>query len=219
MQAASPDNTLRISLNGISKRFLSEWIFKNVTRDILPGEKIVLLGPNGSGKSTLMQVIANYQSVTKGTVAYYENDKEVDTEKMFARVSISAPYMELIEDYTLRESIEHQRLFKPFLSSHTTKSLIELSGLRANADKPIRLFSSGMKQRAKLILAVMADCPLLLLDEPCSNFDAKAVAWYNDLIRSYAMHKTIIVCSNNVKEEFSFCSAQMNIEDFKPATV
>lgn len=208
-------NTLSISLKGISKRFLSEWIFRNVDLDIAPAEKLVLLGPNGSGKSTLMQVISNYQTFTRGEITYRENGKTLDQEKMYERISVAAPYMELIEDFTLRESIEHQRAFKPFLSGFTTERVIEISGLKLSADKQIRFYSSGMKQRAKLTLAVLADCPLLFLDEPCSNFDVNAVQWYNDLIRNYAMHKTIVVCSNNVREEFSFCDKQVNIQDFK----
>ncbi len=211
-------NTLHISLTNISKRFLAEWIFRDVNLEISSGEKIVILGPNGSGKSTLLQAVSSYQIATKGKLVYKENDKILEEENIFERMTITAPYLELIEDYSLRESIEHQAIFKPFLPGLNTEKIIEISGLgKKNADKPIRLYSSGMKQRAKLTLAVLADCPLLLLDEPCSNFDRNAVNWYDQLIADYAMHKTIIVCSNNVREEFSFCTRELNIENYKPA--
>ena len=72
-----------------------------------------------------------------------------------------------------------------------------------------------MKQRAKLALAVLADCELLLLDEPASNLDKNATEWYKQIISQYASHKTIIVCSNSVKEEFSFCTKELNVGDYK----
>jgi ABC-type multidrug transport system ATPase subunit len=213
---SSSANNLKISLKEISKRFLSEWIFKNVSLEINPAEKIVITGPNGSGKSTLLQVLANYQAFTKGQINYLGGEKEIDADQVFEQISIAAPYLELIEDFSLSESIEHQKIFKPFLPGLTTEKIVELSGLgKKNAAKEIRLYSSGMKQRAKLTLAVLADCPLLLLDEPCSNFDTNAIKWYNELVREFALHKTIIVCSNNVREEFSFCDRQINIEDYK----
>ena len=72
-----------------------------------------------------------------------------------------------------------------------------------------------MKQRAKLALAILADCPVLLLDEPISNLDKKVIAWYKDLVNEHALHKLIVVCSNQQTDEYAFCKHQLNIEDYK----
>ena len=72
-----------------------------------------------------------------------------------------------------------------------------------------------MRQRVKLGLAVLADCPVLLLDEPCSNLDARSIEWYQNLIKEFASQKTILVCSNTVKEEYFFCDTSIEIENFK----
>jgi ABC-type multidrug transport system ATPase subunit len=72
-----------------------------------------------------------------------------------------------------------------------------------------------MKQRVRLTLAVLADCPLLLLDEPVSNLDIAAIDWFKNLIGKYAAHKTIVVCSNSIKEEFEFCTKELDVSKFK----
>ena len=72
-----------------------------------------------------------------------------------------------------------------------------------------------MRQRVRLTLAILADCPILLLDEPVSNLDKTAIDWFKTLIKEYALHKTIIVCSNSIKEEYEFCTKELNVADYK----
>jgi ABC-type multidrug transport system ATPase subunit len=72
-----------------------------------------------------------------------------------------------------------------------------------------------MKQRLKLGLAILADTPVLLLDEPVSNLDKPSIQWYKELVTQFASHRTVIVCSNNIDDEHFFCTRQINISDFK----
>ncbi|MCC7233409.1 MAG: hypothetical protein IT242_10725 [Bacteroidia bacterium] len=73
-----------------------------------------------------------------------------------------------------------------------------------------------MKQRAKLSLALLADTPLVFLDEPCSNLDRNAIEWYQDLIAQYTTQKLVVVCSNSMPDEYSFCTSRVMITDWKP---
>lgn len=182
---------------------------------IAPGEKIVVLGLNGSGKSTLLQAFTSYLTLNEGNVSYADDQADIPTEAIYKLISVASPYLELVEDFTLQEQIEHAALFKPFLNGLSTAQVIGLSGLSAHAGKFIRLFSSGMKQRLKLTLAILADAPVLFLDEPTTNLDATVVAWYQEMIARYAMHKTIIVCSNSIKDEYAFCNRTLTMENYK----
>lgn len=210
-----PSNSLQIQLENVSKKFASEWIFKNITATINPGDKLVILGGNGSGKSTLLQVISGYVLCNAGKVSYLSNNAALDTEELKDQLSLASPYLDLIEDYTLEEIINHCAIYKPFLNNLITKEIIELSGLVHAKKKFIKNYSSGMKQRVRLTLAILADAPLLLLDEPVSNLDKEAIEWFKNLIKTYALHKTIIVCSNSIKEEFEFCDKELNVMDYK----
>lgn len=206
---------IAISLNTVSKKYINEWIFKDLSYTINPSDKLVILGSNGSGKSTLLQTIASYLIPTKGEITWQNGATKMADEEIYKKLSMASPYMELIEDFTLRESVEHQRKFKPFLNDHPVAEIISLMELDHAADKYLKNYSSGMRQRVKLGLAILADCPVLLLDEPCTNLDARSMAWYQNIIKQHALHKTIVVCSNTVKEEYSFCTSTLEVEKFK----
>jgi len=207
--------SISIHLNNIGKKYISEWIFKNVSLTVTPSQKMVVLGSNGSGKSTLLQTIASFLIPTKGELTWNNGAEKIDDELIFKHLSMASPYMELVEDFTLEEMVEHQKAFKPFFNNLSAKEVISLMQLEHASKKYLKNYSSGMRQRVTLGLAILADCPVLLLDEPCTNLDAKSIAWYQDLISQYAMHKTILVCSNTVKEEYSFCNTSIEIENYK----
>jgi ABC-type multidrug transport system ATPase subunit len=206
---------INISLNNLSKKYINEWIFRNVSYEIKPADKLVILGSNGSGKSTLLQTIASYLIPTKGEVTWSNGQEKIVDDQVYRSLSMASPYMELIEEFTLEESVEHQQKFKPYTKNVSVKEVISMMQLDHAAKKYLRNYSSGMRQRVKLGLAILADCPVLLLDEPCTNLDAAAVLWYKEMIEQHAMHKTIIVCSNTVKEEYAFCNTSLEVEKYK----
>jgi ABC-type multidrug transport system ATPase subunit len=72
-----------------------------------------------------------------------------------------------------------------------------------------------MKQRVKLGLALLSNTPFVLLDEPTSNLDTTAIGWYKDLVEANKQDRIIMVCSNDQKDEFSFCEKELNLMDYK----
>jgi len=201
---------MQISLAQACKRFNKEWIFKNLNFQFEAGKHYALVGNNGSGKSTLLQIIAGYSGLTKGSIEW----TPFDANTIYEQISFAAPYLELVEEFTATEQFEFQAQFKPIQKDLSTQKILELIGLKNAAHKQIRYYSSGMKQRLKLALAIFSDCPILLLDEPCSNLDKEGYALYDTLIKEYAMHKLIIVGSND-PAEYHFCKAQVNLMDYK----
>ena len=203
-------NMLQISLHNASKRYNKDWIFKDLTYTFDMGNHYAFIGNNGSGKSTLLQCVAGYISLSKGTINWGDHD----TNNIYKQISISAPYLELIEELTTIEQFKFHIQFKPLRKDISVEQIIELIGLKDSTNKQIRYFSSGMKQRLKLALAIFADTPILLLDEPCSNLDRDGYALYHMLIQKYALHKLIIVGSNDI-QEFDYCKQHINLLDYK----
>ena len=208
---------MEILLDQLGKRFNFNWIFKNVSISLKSGENLVILGPNGSGKSTLLQLLSGAVIPSEGKINWNQKGSEIDPETIYRYVSISAPYLELIEEFTLEEHIDFHFSVKPPVQNLSKKSLLDLTGLKSAANRRISYFSSGMKQRVKLSLAILSDTPLLLLDEPLSNLDVQAGTWYRSLIKEYAAQKTVVVCSNSIESEYEFCDRSINIQDFKNA--
>jgi ABC-2 type transport system ATP-binding protein len=218
---------MKISLTNCGKRFNRDWIFRNFNYEFLPGQHYAITGPNGSGKSTLLQVIGGAIVSSEGKITYEKfpdypggapgippGNPDISIDEVFRQISIAAPYLEVIEEMTLNEFLQFHQQFKPFIKGVTAKQTISLAGLSAAADKQIRYYSSGMKQRVKLIQAVFSDVDCLLLDEPCTNLDSEGIRLYQQLIHEFANNRTIIVSSND-KEEYGFCEHIINITDFK----
>ena len=206
---------MQITLEKISKKFNYEWIFKNVDYTFHSGQAYVLLGSNGSGKSTLMQIIGGNLLATSGSIKHIQETRVIPDDLLYRQVSISAPYLEVIEEFTLPEILEFHRKFKPFRNNLTDSQLIEITGLTKVRNKQIRYFSSGMKQRVKLTLAIMSDTAVVLLDEPSSNLDKQGVEWYQQLVENNLADRIFIVCSNSQGHEYSFCTHQLQIGDYK----
>ncbi|GIV27850.1 MAG: ATP-binding protein [Bacteroidia bacterium] len=198
-----------IHLRNVSKRFNKHFLYKDLSFDILPKEKVVVIGNNGSGKSTLLKIIIGYISPSSGDVKYIYENREIERKNWYKFVSVAAPYMGLIEDFTLHEIIDHVFCFRQYQVSKN--EMIELLGLEKHLYKQIKHYSSGMKQKLRLLLAIMDRSPILLLDEPTTNLDAMNIQWYSNMIEKWAAQKTIIVFSNNVKEEFYFCERKITL--------
>jgi len=205
---------LKIELENIGRRFNKEWIFKQVNYQFIQGESYAILGPNGSGKSTFMQVIAGNLSPSDGKISYSIDNRILDVAKVFEHLSLAAPYLELIEEFTLRELITYHFRFKKLVEGWDTDRIIQLLDLNKSENKEIKYFSSGMKQRTKLALACCADTPLLFLDEPTSNLDNQGIEWYHQLINDFSKQRMLIVCSNQL-HEYSFCTNHLTIQDYK----
>jgi ABC-type multidrug transport system ATPase subunit len=206
---------VKIVLEKAGKKFYSEWIFRNLNLEISSPGSLAILGPNGSGKSTLLKVISGSILPTQGTITYFQDERKIEEEEIFRHISFSSPYLELIEEYTLSEIIRFHFRFKQPVSNFSVKEIISIAGLEHAGEKVFKYFSSGMKQRVKLSLALLSDVKIILLDEPCSNLDEDAVRWYRQLIVSYSKDKIAIVCSNNKSEEFDFCKREINLRDWK----
>jgi ABC-type multidrug transport system ATPase subunit len=210
---------MQIQLTNIGKRYNYEWIFRNITREFTTGNHYAILGSNGSGKSTLLQVIAGSLIPSEGEIRYSSTPSVSETiavEEIYTQLSFASPYLELLEELTLTESIAFHAQFKTFYDKLNIKQMLSLMQLEKAKDKQLKYFSSGMKQRVRLALAILSNTPLLLLDEPTSNLDKNAISWYQQLIQSYSTNRLIIVASNQLEYEYaSFCNVIINVEDFK----
>ncbi len=202
---------MQVILSDIGKRFHQKWVFRGLNMQFDSGEHYAVTGKNGSGKSTLMLIAAGYLSPTKGSVQWNENEKTLAPESVYSRLSLASPYLELVEEFSLEETLAFHQKFKPFLEGFDTRRLIDLSGLAESRHKAIRYFSSGMKQRVKLLLAIMSRTQLVMLDEPCANLDSDAVAWYQQLKHDFGKNRTFVICSNHNPEEYPGVSQTFGI--------
>lgn len=205
---------MKVNLEQVCKRYISEWVFKNINYSWQGPGVHAILGANGSGKSTLLRMIAGMQTISKGRISYELDGKVVVADQIFNHVSYCAPAMDIIEEMSLREFLSFHFSFKKIRKGWTVDNIISALGMQAVQHKYIADYSSGMKQRAKLAQAFFADTPLLLLDEPCSNLDLPGVTLYQDWLRSLAHDRLVIVASND-EREYLEARTMLDIQAYK----
>ncbi|NDK56209.1 ABC transporter ATP-binding protein [Pontibacter fetidus] len=204
---------MQINLSNLGKRYNYEWIFRNLTYTFESGTSYAILGHNGSGKSTLLTVISGHNLHSEGEINYKTGGKDIPVEKIYSSLSLTAPYLELVEEFSLLEMIGFHTRFKPLRQNLTALELIDRMGLQKSKHKFVKDFSSGMKQRLKLGLAIYSQSELLLLDEPTTNLDQEGVAWYQEHVAQNRSNRLIIVGSN-ILHEYSFCDQHLRISDY-----
>lgn len=207
---------MQITLSNIAKHFGREVVFRGVTVELASGSRTAILGPNGSGKSTLLQMIGGAITPTEGSIVHLHQGRTLAQEEVYRHVAIASPYLGLYEDLSLRQTVQFHSRFKPLRQGLCPDDVAQIAYLEHALDKTVLNFSSGMKQRLKLALAILSDTPLLLLDEPASNLDAQATQWYRQLLNDHVGQRTLLVASNRLPMEHDMCGTTIDLALFKP---
>lgn len=216
---------MKITLTDAGKRFNRDWIFRHLHYEFITGRSYAITGANGSGKSTLLQAIAGAIGISEGNIVYHGAagkdgagtsgaSRVIAPDNVFQYLSIAAPYLDVIEEMTADEFLRFHASFKPFFANWTVKEILAEVGLQTAADKQIRFYSSGMRQRVRLAQAIFSDTPIVLLDEPCTNLDMDGIALYRRLITDHCKDRLVIVSSNDT-QEYDFCEEIINIMEYK----
>ncbi|MDP4292488.1 MAG: ATP-binding cassette domain-containing protein [Bacteroidota bacterium] len=206
---------IRLTLQDTGKRFNREWIFRSLNITLQQGDNLAILGANGSGKSTLARVMSGFMIPSAGNVIFEIEGNVIDSNACYRHLSYAAPYLDLPEEFTLSGMLDFHRKFKPIVNDLSTPDLIARLGMEQHAHKPIVKFSSGMKQRVKLLLAVLTRVPLTFLDEPTVNLDDEGIEWYRNLLAEYADQRILVICSNHQIAEHDFCPKVLHLSDYK----
>lgn len=205
---------MKLSLIDIGKRFKFHWVFRHIDVEISSGQTLAIKGPNGSGKSTLLKTMSGFLSPSEGVVNFQEGNKIV--QDFYSKVTYAAPYVDLIDQMTLREHLQFHCSFKSFKKGLSVNEAVEVLQLGHAADKTIKDYSSGMRQRVRLGLAILSESALCILDEPSTNLDTEGFEWYRSLLQDYGQDSAIVIASNESKDFISE-DLTLHIIDYKTA--
>ena len=206
---------MKISLENIGKKYNREWIFQNINQDFEDGCCVGITGGNGSGKSTLIQLLSGYSTPSAGRIVWEENGKGIDAQKIFQFISWCTPQVSLYDEFTLRENVDFYLMYKKVRDGLLPDDIIRILRLEKFGDRMLRQFSSGMRQRVKLGLAILADTPLLFLDEPVSHLDAQNTLWFQEILSTHKMGRSIFIASNNNKDELFLTERILVMDEFR----
>ncbi|HNR90417.1 MAG TPA: ABC transporter ATP-binding protein [Spirochaetota bacterium] len=191
-----------IAAHDVSARFGRVALFEGLTLTVAPGESLAIVGPNGSGKSTLLEILAGLRRPTAGRVLFTAGgDDDARTDR--SRIGFMGPRVEPYPDLTGMENL----LFaaRGGSSRERAAALMERFALRPHRDKLTRHYSSGMRQRLKLAIALVNDPPALFLDEPGAMLDEAGRALLRAEIDARRAERIIVMATNDA-DEAALCS-------------
>jgi ABC-type multidrug transport system ATPase subunit len=122
--------------------------------------------------------------------------------------------MDLIDEFTLREMMQFHFQLKQIRPGVSVEDLIQIMYLEDATEKPLMNFSSGMKQRVKLGLAMYTDAPIFFLDEPGTNLDARAFEWYRHELTQMPPNSLIFIASNESRD-YPHTAFKLNMPEYK----
>ncbi len=189
------------SVLGLGHRYGSKYLFKGLTFNILTGSLCTLKGNNGTGKSTLLKILTGAMEPVEGEIFYEHNGIKLDQDQLWKMIGMVAPYQELPEELSLMELILFQVDMVP--NAGLLNSYLQTAdgfGLTPFLKMQISQFSTGMKQKARIVLGMTLGRPIWILDEPTSNLDANAHAYFWSLISAERKNKLILVASNDASD-------------------
>jgi ABC-2 type transport system ATP-binding protein len=193
---------LELQLKNLSKQYGRKTAVNNITADLKPG-LYGLLGANGAGKSTLMRMICGVLKPTYGEISL--NGKKIHDlgEQYYAVLGYLPQDFGFYPDFTAREFMMYIAAVKGLekeKAKNQTDKLLHMVNLQDVANKKIRTYSGGMKQRLGIAQAELNEPSILILDEPTAGLDPKERVRFRNIISDFAKEKIVILSTHIVSD-------------------
>ena len=193
--------SIQLKLTGIEKRYGMRRVLRDFAFLAEGGEVVAITGANGSGKSTVVKLVAGLLRASKGQIALTVGTAdESDPARRRRLCGYVSPDLTLYTELTARENLQFFCDVRG-ASPENIASTLERVGLSGREDDPIGQYSSGLRQRVKLALAVLFEPPVLLLDEAGLALDDKGVALVAELVAEQQKRGGLTLIATNDSRE------------------
>ena len=191
-----------IRLEGVTKRFGSKVAVDDVTIDVPRGRCLGWLGPNGSGKTTLIRCMLGLARASSGTIEVRGQPMPGGSRLALERVGGIVEEPRFYPYLSGRGNLEVWAGFLGRDARGRIDGALERVGLAANADRKVKAYSMGMRQRLGVARSLLTDPELLILDEPSNGLDPSGMAAFRQMIRSFVEvdGRTVFISSHLLDE-------------------
>ncbi|MEB2300198.1 ATP-binding cassette domain-containing protein [Lysinibacillus xylanilyticus] len=190
-----------VQTENLSKSFGKEQVVSNINLKIRKGEIYGFLGPNGAGKTTTIRMLLGLMKPSSGTIKMFQKDLTKERINILAKVGSLVENPSYYPHLTAYENLEALRKILGVPKSRIDE-VLEIVRLKDAADKKVKGFSLGMKQRLGIAASLLHNPELLILDEPTNGLDPSGIIEIRNLIKrlpsEYGM--TIIISSHLLSE-------------------
>jgi ABC-2 type transport system ATP-binding protein len=193
-----------IIARNLVKKYGSVTALDGLNLEVRAGTVLGLLGPNGAGKTTAVSILTTLVKPTSGSATVAGIDVLANPHEVRKRIGLSGQYAAVDEHLTATENLEMigclYGMRRPAARKKASE-LIERFRLGDSAHRPLKTFSGGMRRRIDLAGALLADPPVLFLDEPTTGLDPRSRGELWDVIRERVEAGTTVVLTTQYLEE------------------
>lgn len=186
-----------IEVSDVSRHFGRRRALAHVSLTLRRGEILGLLGPNGAGKSTLIGMLATLVSPSSGTITYGGVSAAADGARIRGSIGVLAHELHLYPELTARQNLTFFASLHGLDARPVVDAALDAAGLIERADDPVSAFSRGMRQRLALERCLLHRPRLVLLDEPFTGLDDRAVGIVAERLRGLARDGAILVLATH----------------------
>jgi heme exporter protein A len=195
-----------VAVEGVWKFYGDYPALRNIKLEAEPGACLALIGRNGAGKTTLLRTIAGFSRPGRGKILIFGKEpREAETRRMMGFIGHGISVYEELSAY---ENLSlYGQLYGLPEPRQAALEWLERTGLERVRNGLVREFSRGMRQRLAVARAFLHDPSVLLLDEPFTALDDRAIAVLQRLLReALAAGKTIIMSTHQLREALELAS-------------
>lgn len=205
-----------LTVDEVGHHYGSLLLFRRLSVTLTGGDSLAVRGANGAGKSTLLRILAGLLTPRAGTVTLTVDGENVPDDEHPRRTGLVAPAVGVYEELTARENLEFLARARGLADApDRIDRLLQRVGLEGRSDDRVGEYSSGMQQRVKYAAALLAEPPLLLLDEPLANLDVKGRDMVSSIVRQQRSRGGLLVVATNRAEVAKRYDRQIRIEDHR----
>jgi ABC-2 type transport system ATP-binding protein len=207
---------ISIQVTGLRKSFGSLEVLKGVNFVAWYGEILAILGPNGAGKTTIVNILSTLLPQDSGITNVAGHDTLVEGEQVRASIGLTGQFAAVDGYLSGRENMQLiGRLYhmEEAVVTSRVNALIKEFDLASFADRPARRYSGGMKRRLDLAMGLVADPPILFLDEPTTGLDPRSRLALWNMIKGLARNGRTILLTTQYMEEADFLADNVVVVD------
>lgn len=191
-----------LQTNHLTKIIDGKELVKNVNIHVKKGEVYGFLGPNGAGKTTVLKMVTNLWKPTEGSVELFGKPLTPKSYEVFRRMGSIIEFPVFYEHLSGRENLSLHCEYMGYYHAGSIEKALELLELTEAADKHVKAYSLGMKQRLGIARAILCEPELLVLDEPTNGLDPAGMKHLRDLFqRLCAEYGITIILSSHILSE------------------
>jgi ABC-2 type transport system ATP-binding protein len=201
---SSLSSNIAVTARGLVKRYGDVTALAGLDLDVPSGSVLGLLGPNGAGKTTAVSILTTLVQPDEGSATVAGVDVIADPRGARARIGLSGQYAAVDEHLTATENLEMIGCLYGMPrreARQRANALLEQFRLLDASDRPLKTFSGGMRRRIDLAGALIADPPVLFLDEPTTGLDPRSRGELWDTIRDRVKSGTTVLLTTQYLEE------------------